>query len=94
MKIQETKEFVQLVKQKRAVSLLLTSVMLLGYFGFILTVAFKKEWLAIKISDHLTVGIPVGLGLIVLAWLLTGVYVRWANTTYDSKVEELKKKIL
>ncbi len=93
MKIQETEEFKKFVVRKWTVSLILASVMLLAYFGFILTVAFHKEILATKLSKGLTLGLPVGLGLIVLAWLLTGIYVRWANKHYDSKVEALKKKL-
>lgn len=93
MKIHETEEFKKLVVRKWTVSLLLAAVMLFAYFGFILTVAFNKEILATRISKGLTVGLPIGLGIIVLAWVLTGVYVRWANKNYDSKVEELKKKI-
>jgi len=93
MKIQETEEFKKFVTKKWTVSLILASIMLLAYFGFILTVAFNKEMLATKLSKGLTLGLPVGLGIIVLAWVLTGVYVRWANKHYDNKVEELKKKI-
>ena len=93
MKIQETEEFKKFVTKKWMVSLSLAAIMLLAYFGFILTIAFNKELLATKISKGLTLGIPVGLGIIVLAWLLTGIYVRWANNHYDKKVEELKKKI-
>ncbi len=93
MKIQETEEFKKFVTKKWTVSLALASIMLLAYFGFILTVAFNKEILATKLSKGLTLGLPVGLGIIVLAWVLTGVYVRWANKHYDNKVEELKKKI-
>jgi uncharacterized membrane protein (DUF485 family) len=93
MKIQETEEFKKFVTKKWTVSLVLTSMMLLAYFGFILTIAFSKEILATKISKGLTLGLPVGLGIIVLAWLLTGIYVRWANKYYDNKVEELKKKL-
>ena len=93
MKIQETEEFRKLVVRKWTVSLSLAAIMLLAYFGFILTVAFRKEILSVEISKGLTLGLPVGLGIIVLAWVLTGVYVRWANKNYDSKVEELKKKI-
>jgi uncharacterized membrane protein (DUF485 family) len=93
MKIQETEEFKKFVVRKWTVSLCLAAIMLLAYFGFILTVAFNKEILATKISKGLTLGLPVGLGIIVLAWVLTGIYVSWANKNYDSKVEELKKKI-
>ncbi len=93
MKIQESEEFRKFVLKKWTFSLILTAVMLLAYFGFILIIAFNKEILATKISSGLTLGIPVGLGIIVLAWVLTGVYVRWANNHYDKKVEELKKKL-
>ena len=93
MKIQETEEFKKFVLKKWTVSLILASIMLIAYFGFILTVAFNKEILATKLSTGLTVGIPVGLGIIILAWVLTGIYVRWANNHYDKKVEELKKKL-
>ena len=93
MKIQETEEFKKFVRKKWSVSLILASIMLLAYFGFILTVAFRKEILATKIGDGLTLGIPIGLGIIILAWALTGIYVRWANKHYDKKVEELKKKL-
>jgi uncharacterized membrane protein (DUF485 family) len=93
MKIQETEEFKKFVRKKWTVSLVLASCMLLAYFGFILIVAFDKTILATKLSKGLTLGIPVGLGIIILAWVLTGIYVRWANNHYDSKVEELKKKL-
>jgi uncharacterized membrane protein (DUF485 family) len=93
MKIQETEEFKNFVTKKWTVSLILASIMLLAYFGFILTVAFNKDMLATKISKGLTLGLPVGLGIILLAWVLTGIYVRWANKHYDNKVEELKKKL-
>jgi uncharacterized membrane protein (DUF485 family) len=93
MKIQETEEFKKFVTKKWTVSLILASIMLFAYFGFILTVAFNKEVLSTKLSKGLSLGLPVGLGIIVLAWLLTGIYVRWANKHYDNKVEELKKKL-
>ena len=93
MKLQETEEFKKFVVKKWTVSLLLASIMLIAYFGFILTIAFNKELLAITLRKGLSLGIPVGLGIIILAWVLTGIYVRWANKQYDSKVEELKKKL-
>ena len=93
MKIQETEEFKKFVLKKWTVSLILASIMLFAYFGFILLIAFNNELLATKISKGVTLGIPVGLGIILLAWALTGIYVRWANKHYDNKVEELKKKL-
>ena len=92
--ILESESFKSLVKKRLSVSLILTFVMLAVYFGFILTIAFNKELLAAKIGDVFTVGLPVGIGIIVFAWLLTGVYTRWANHSYDKRVRDLRNQIL
>lgn len=82
--------FKSFVKQRWRVSLLLTFTMLLVYFGFILTIAFHKDWLGYKIGTHIPLALPIGVGIIIFAWLLTGIYVSWANSVYDKKVEQLK----
>lgn len=92
--ILESEKFKNLVKKRLMVSLSLTALMLLVYFGFILTIAFYKELLAIKIGEHITLGLPIGIGIIVFAWILTGVYTRWANNKYDKSVRELRNEIL
>ena len=84
-------ELVALVKRKAALSRLLSFIMLGTYFGFVALLAFKPE----ALSSHMgaaTLGIPIGIGLIVLAWILTGIYVRWANGAYDAAVARLKSK--
>lgn len=93
MMITELPEFKKLVRQKWMVSLILTFVMLIVYFGFILLIAFDKPFLAKPIGSNLTLGLPVGFGILILAWLLTGIYTLWANKNYDRHVNELKKKI-
>lgn len=90
----ESEKFRDLVKKRLSVSITLTIVILLVYFGFILIIAFNKEFLSTKIGEHLTLGMPIGIGIIVFAWLLTGVYVKWANDKYDSKVRELRNQIM
>lgn len=92
--ILESEDFRALVRKRTTVSLVLTAIMLAVYFGFILTIAFNKELLAAKIGDTLTIGLPIGIGLIVFAWLLTGVYTRWANQSYDRRVRDLRNQIL
>lgn len=72
------------------VALTLTALVLLTYFGFILLVAFNKPLLGRMIAPGLSVGIALGAGVIVIAWVLTGVYVRWANTRYDAAVHALR----
>ena len=59
------------------------------YFGFISLIAFNKELLARRVAPGLSLGILLGVLVIVGSWLLTWVYVRWANTHYDEGLRRL-----
>ena len=82
-------EFKGLVRKKWSVSLSMTALMLVIYFGFILLLAFNRQVLAQKIGEHMTLGMPIGLGVILSACVMTGLYVRWANTSYDRSVKSI-----
>jgi uncharacterized membrane protein (DUF485 family) len=73
------------------VALSLTVAMMAIYFGFILLVAFDKPLLGRLIIPGLSVGMLLGALVIVAAWVLTWVYVRWANTHYDRQRGGLKR---
>ncbi|BAI70011.1 conserved hypothetical protein [Hydrogenobacter thermophilus TK-6] len=91
--ILESREFKELASKRNRVAGFLTFLQLLIYFGFIFVLAFKKEILSQKIGEGLTVGIPIGIAIIVISWILTGVYVYWANGFYDRAVEEIKDRL-
>jgi len=93
MKTQDLPEFKRMVRRKWKVSLSLTLIMLVIYFGFILLIAFDKSFLARSIGPNLTLGLPVGIGVLVSAWLLTGIYTIWANKYHDNRIIDIKKKI-
>lgn len=86
-------EFKALVKKRWLVSLLLTGLMLIVYIGYLLSITTMKEVLSTPVGDRIPLSLPVGLGIIIFAWLMTGVYAWWANTRYDKVVDELKKKL-
>jgi uncharacterized membrane protein (DUF485 family) len=88
-------EFKKLVKQKNAVSTVLTIVELVLYFGFIALIAYNKPFLAQKMSEGsaITLGIPIAVGVIFLSWILTGIYVFWANNKYDAMVQSVKDRL-
>ena len=88
----QSPEFHDLVRRKNAVSLVLTLAMLAIYFGFIFLIAFRKDLVGARISANVTWGIPMGVGVIASAWVLTGIYVGWANSKYDGMVAALRKK--
>lgn len=92
--ILDSEKFKTLVRKRVSVSFSLTILMLVVYFGFILLIAFNKEFLATKIGEHLTIALPIGIGVIIFAWLLTGIYIRWANSSYDKSVRELRNQIM
>ena len=73
----------------------LTLAMMVVYFGFILLVAFNKEFLSQKLgAGVMTVGIPVGFGVIVFTVVITAIYVKRANGEFDDLVDAIKKGVL
>jgi len=65
--------------------------MMVIYFGFILLVAFDKPLLGTLIIPGLSLGMLLGVLVILAAWVLTWTYVRWANRHYDASVRELMR---
>ncbi len=73
----------------------LTLAMLVVYYGFILLIAFRKDLLSVRIGEGvMTWGIPIGFGVIVFTILITGVYVRRANSEFDDLTEKVKREAL
>ncbi len=85
--------FQKLLKERKKLGLILTLLMLVVYFTFILTIAFKPDLLAVALYEGsvITVGIPLGIFVIVFAFILTGIYVRIANKTYDTYIKEIQE---
>ena len=73
-------------------ALLLTAAMMAIYFGFILLVAFAKPFLATLVMPGLSLGMLLGALVIVSAWVLIWIYVRWANSHYDETVKSLRER--
>lgn len=86
-------DFQSLVAQKNSISWVLTVLELVLYFGFITLVAFYKPFLGTKITGAITIGIPIAVGTIILSWVFTGIYIRWANSKYDDMVQKIKDKV-
>ena len=62
------------------------------YFGFIALVAFGRPILALRVAPGLSLGILLGALVILGSWLLTWIYVWWANTYYDPQVRALNRE--
>jgi len=73
----------------------LTLAGMLAYYGFILLVAFDKPLLAQKIgSGVMTLGMPIGVAVIVFTIIITWVYIRRANSEFDSLTEQIVKGVV
>jgi uncharacterized membrane protein (DUF485 family) len=73
------------------IAIILTATMMVVYFGFILLVAFNKPLLGRLVARGLSLGVLLGAVVILVAWLLTWIYIRWANTHYDSSLMGLRR---
>ena len=73
----------------------LTLAMMVVYYGFILLVAFNKEFLSQRMGDGvMTVGIPIGFGVIVFTIVITAIYVKRANSEFDDLAAKVAKAVL
>jgi uncharacterized membrane protein (DUF485 family) len=87
-------DFKELYSKRMGYAWTLTVLELLLFYGFVYLVSYNKPYLAQKMSGSVTtIGIPIAVGTIFVSWILTGVYVYWANTTYDNLVKKVKDKI-
>lgn len=78
----------RLANKRSTIAIVLTAAMMTVYFGFILLIAFNKPLMSSLMTAGLSIGIFAGAMVIVSAWVLTYVYVRWANTVYDVELEK------
>lgn len=73
----------------------LTLAMMAVYYGFILLVAFNKPFLSQRMGEGvMTVGIPIGFGVIVFTIVITAIYVKRANKEFDDLTAEVTKAVL
>jgi uncharacterized membrane protein (DUF485 family) len=87
-------KFQELVRTRSGFAWTLSAVMLAIYLGFIFLVAFAQPLMAMKIGGGVTsLGIVLGLVVIVSAFLLTGIYVRKANSRFDDLTRDLTKDL-
>lgn len=92
--IKNDPDYVRLIRERSRFAWILTIVMLVIYFGFVLVIAFDPKLLGTPLfaNSVTTIGIPIGVGVIISAFILTGIYVRRANTEFDDLTARIKAK--
>jgi uncharacterized membrane protein (DUF485 family) len=88
-------KYQELKAKRSSFGWMLTWAMMIVYYGFIVLVAFDKQFLATKLgAGVMTIGIPIGFGVIVFTVVITAIYVRRANREYDDLTAEITKAVL
>ncbi|WP_025916384.1 DUF485 domain-containing protein [Herminiimonas sp. CN] len=94
-KIKSSPNYQKLVSTRSSYGWTLTWLMMIVYYGFIVLIAFDKELLATKMgAGVMTWGMPIGLFVIVFTVIITGIYVRRANSEFDDLTAAIRKEVL
>ena len=90
-RIRQNPKFAELVAKRTRLAILLSLIVLVPYYAFMMVTAFKPALLAQPISEGsiITIGWPIGALIIVGAWLTTAVYIRRANGEFDQLNQEI-----
>jgi uncharacterized membrane protein (DUF485 family) len=89
----DSPEFHRLLARRWRLSLALTAVLFVLYYGYIVLIAVNRPFVSQRIGAATTIGIPIGAAVIVGAWVLTAVYVVWANRHYDGEAARLRDQL-
>ncbi len=93
LRVSHSPTYQLLLKERARFSWILTLIMLVIFFGYILLIAFAPELLAVPIGGGTTtIGIPIGLGVILCGIALTGVYVHRANSRFDPLIAAIREE--
>ena len=95
-KVRDNPKYQELISKRTRFSWTMAIIMLVIYYTFIMIIAFAPGFLGTPIAPGsvMTIGIPVGIGVIISAFLLTGIYVFRANTQSDRLNKEIKEEVL
>lgn len=92
--IQNNPKYQKLVTTRSKFAWTMTIIMLVVYYVYILLIAFSPETLGAKIGLGMTtVGIPVGLAIIIFSFVMTGIYVKRANSEFDGLLNDVKNDL-
>lgn len=87
-------KFLKFVAKRNTYSIIMTILGALAYYGFILLVAYNPAFLAQKLGAGMTasVGVPLGVGVIVFTIIITWIFVRRSNTEFDEEAAAILKE--
>jgi len=92
--VKNNPKYQKLVSERSKFAWRLSIIMLVVYYAFILIIAFKPSLLGAKIgAGVITIGIPLGIAIIFIAFILAGIYVKRANGEFDQLKKEVRDEL-
>jgi len=92
--VKNNPKYQKLVSERSKFAWTLSIIMLVVYYAFIMTIAFNPALLGAKMgSGVITIGIPIGIAIIIIAFILAGIYVRRANGEFDQLTKEVREEL-
>ncbi len=93
-RIRANPKYQELKRKRSSFGWWLTLLMMVVYYGYIALIAWNKPFLAQKMSAGgvISIGIPMGIGVLVFTIIITWIYVRRANGEFDALNEEILKE--
>ena len=91
--VQASPEFQELRSRLRRFVFPMSAVFLIWYFAYVLLGAFAHDFMATKVWGNINVGLLIGLGQFVSTFVITAIYVRWANRELDPRAEAIRSKL-
>jgi uncharacterized membrane protein (DUF485 family) len=89
-RIRANPKYHELRRKRNAFGWMLALLMLVVYYGYIALIAFDKEFLSLPLGTGVTtIGVPIGMGVIVFTIVITGIYVRRANSEFDALTRQI-----
>ncbi len=95
-RVRQNPKFHELVRKRSRLAVSLSVIVLGAYYCFMMIVAFAPDILRAPLSQgsNLTVGVPVGAAIIVVSWLLTGLYSHFANGEFEELNKDVVREVL
>jgi uncharacterized membrane protein (DUF485 family) len=91
--VQASPEFQELRNRLRRFVFPMSGLFLAWYFAYVLLGAFAHDFMAIKVWGNINVGLLIGLGQFVSTFVITGIYVLFANRELDPRAEAIRAEL-
>ena len=93
LETQASPEFQELRSRLRRFVFPMTVFFLIWYGLYVLLGAFAHDFMALQVFGNVNVGLLIGLGQFVTTFVITGLYVRFANRELDPRAAAIRAEL-